>query len=389
MALSISSLLLLLYVSCETVRANYAYHAFHTYPQISAALLTLFSEALKLLIATVFLLRANDGFSIAGLRKCFQSLQQRDSSEYKRILKYALPAGLYLTNNLIYYTVLPKTSPNLLQVCILAKLPTTGILHHYMIKPQRNVFAWVSLGCLCIGLVVFNIPSSSNAHPVEGAGAWFLAPVAGFVIACLSALASIATETSTKTGEFWESQAYLYIWGMLFALIAYPLAPSPSLPPNATPPELFDIAIAVLILTIITSGTGLVVAVVLRARDNILKLIGTAASLVTIAVSQFVLLPQLRASTFTTWRVAGGGIVSVATWCYNFYSQQPWREEQESNSEAEEGLLEVEKAEESSSPASEKGWFNGDLLTPSADKIVCCGIFVGFVTLEVALRTPS
>jgi UDP-sugar transporter A1/2/3 len=41
---------------------------------------------------------------------------------------------LYLANNLIYYTVLPLATTSLLQVCVLAKLPTTGILHHYMIK---------------------------------------------------------------------------------------------------------------------------------------------------------------------------------------------------------------------------------------------------------------
>jgi UDP-sugar transporter A1/2/3 len=386
MALSTSTVLLLLYITAETLRANYAYHAFHTYPQISPSLLALFSEALKLLIALFFLLRLHNGFSIRGLLSIFHSLATRESSDYKRVLKYALPAGLYLTNNLIYYTVLPKTSPNLLQVCILAKLPTTGILHHYMIKPQRNIYAWVSLGFLCIGLVIFNIPSSTTAN-VEGSGGWFLAPLAGFVIACLSALASIATETSTKTGEFWESQAYLYIWGMLFAIIAYPLAPSPSLPPNFTAPAFFDISVAVTVLTVITAVTGLVVAVVLRARDNILKLIGTAASLVTIALTQFILLPQLRASTFTTWRVCGGGVVSIATWCYNFYSQQVWRADEE----AEEGLLEEEETEEKSNLQNgpeAKGWLNGDLLTPSADKIMCCGILVGFVTLEVALRTP-
>ncbi|KAG9237059.1 nucleotide-sugar transporter-domain-containing protein [Amylocarpus encephaloides] len=360
MAISLSSFLLILYISCETIRANYAYYAFHTFPQISASLVALFSEALKLLIASLFLLRAKDGFTLKGFSECVRSLQQGENLDLKRILKYALPAGLYLTNNLIYYTVLPQTSPSLLQVCVLAKLPTTGILHHFLIKPQRSIFAWTSLFFLCIGLVVFNLPSNSHASQEDGgpATSWLLAPVAGFVIACLSALASIATETSTKTGEFWESQAYLYIWGMIFAIIAYPLAPSGAATPTRNDPaNSFDVSLAILGLVVMTSGTGLMVAIVLRARDNILKLIGTAASLLTIAASQFVLLPELRASTFTPWRVCGGGIVSISTWCYNHYTE----------TEAEE-LVSM------------------NILMPTPNKIVCCAVIVGFVTMEVALR---
>ncbi|TVY39312.1 hypothetical protein LSUB1_G003621 [Lachnellula subtilissima] len=215
MALSASSLLLIVYVSCETIRANYAYHAFHNFPQISASWIALLSEVLKLIIAIIFLLRSDNGITISGFHMFIQTAQQ-GQTDFKKMFRYALPAALYLVNNLIYYTVLPKTSPSLLQVCVLAKLPTTGILHHYMIKPQRNIHAWISLLFLCIGLVVFNIPSKTNEHKsiAEAELAWYLAPLAGFAIACFSALASISAETSTKTGDFWESQAYLYVCQM-------------------------------------------------------------------------------------------------------------------------------------------------------------------------------
>ncbi|RDL37285.1 Uncharacterized protein BP5553_04718 [Venustampulla echinocandica] len=396
MYISLSSSLLLLYVACETVRANYAYYAFHNFPQISASLIALLSECLKLFIAIFFLLRLHDGFSASGLKKCIRSIWQGEG-DFNRILKYALPAALYLTNNLIYYTVLPKTSPSLLQVCVLAKLPTTGILHHYMIKPQRNVYAWFSLLFLCVGLVVFNIPSRPQNDASTDAGtAWYLAPVAGFVIACLSGLASISTETSTKVGKFWESQAYLYIWGMVFAIIAYPLAPSGgNMQINTEAPKPFLVGSAVLGLVVMTSGTGLVVAVVLRARDNILKLVGTAASLITIAASQYVLLPDLRASTFTSWKVCGGGIVTISTWCYNYYSQQEWPQStatQERDLESETLLAEGEEEPVEKSSSVEKfeaveGSTEVALLQPTAQKIICSLISVAYVTYEVALRT--
>ncbi|TVY82667.1 CMP-sialic acid transporter [Lachnellula suecica] len=402
MVLSISSLLLILYVGCETVRANYAYYAFHNHPQISASLIALLSEVLKLSIAILFLLR-DHGITISGLQKFVQSTHQGET-DFKKILKYALPAALYLINNLIYYTVLPMTTPSLLQVCVLAKLPTTGILHHYMLKPQKNVFAWVSLLFLCIGLVVFNVPSKHTNHQSssEVESVWYLAPIAGLVIACLSALASISAETSTKTGEFWESQAYLYIWGIVFAIVAYPLVPSSGKTSESSKEAFtFGVEMSILGLVVITAGTGLVVAVVLRARDNILKMIGTAASLITIAASQYVLLPELRASTFTPWRVCGGGIVATSTWCYNHYSQEPWppkgwkvvateETEEENSLVSEDSLSEEKESDGNDSVIKESGAAHasteGGLLQPNLTKILGCAIAVGFVTLEVALR---
>jgi solute carrier family 35 (UDP-sugar transporter), member A1/2/3 len=397
MALSTSSILLILYISCETVRANYAYYAFHTFPQISASIVTLLSEIFKLFVAAFFLLRTKDGFSIAPIQSYIESAQKGEI-DTKRVLRYALPAGLYLANNLIYYTVLPLTTPSLLQVCVLAKLPTTGILHHYMIKRQNNVFAWISLLFLCIGLAVFNIPSKPQSS-TEVVAAWYLAPIAGFVIACLSALASISSETSTKEGEFWESQAYLYIWGMIFAVIAYPLAPASGRYNGEVATDSLNFYTSIFALVVITAGTGLVVAVVLRARDNILKVIGTAASLITIAASQFVLLPELRASTFTPWRVCGGGIVTTSTWCYNHYSQQPWTgrgwaftalpaedvEEDASRTAINLSASEDEKLKEREEMANDLSL--NDLLRPDPTKIMACAIFTAFVTFEVALRT--
>jgi UDP-sugar transporter A1/2/3 len=381
MAPSTSSTLLFLYITSETIRATYAYHVFTHFPQVNAALITLVAEILKLIIACLYLLRLNNGYSLLGLQQTITSLQTSEKLEFKKIVRFALPAGLYLINNLIYYTVLPKTSPSLLQVCILAKLPTTGLLHHYLLKPQRNLLAWISLAALCVGLAIFNIPSSKSIR--DGNANWWLAPVAGFVIAWLSAWASIATEKITKTGEFWESQALLYLWGSGFAVVALPLFPARSSFDEDT--NLLAVGSVVGGLAIVTSITGLIVAVVLRARDNILKLIGTAASLITIAITQFILLPQVREGTFSPWRVLGGGIVTISTWCYNCYSQEVRAERADVEAER---LLEDEKAEKGSEEAILEDEQGVGWLRPNAVKVICCAIFVGFMTVEVALRTP-
>ena len=395
MALSTSTFLLCLYVFCETIRANYAYYAFRNFPQISGSAVILLSEIFKLSIAAFFLWRQSDNFSISTIQKFFES-SQKGEVDFNETLKFATPAALYLMNNLIYYTVLPLTNPSLLQVCIIAKLPTTGILHHYMIKPQKNVYAWFSLFWLGLGLFAFNIPSGPQDVAIENS--WYLAPVAGFVIACLSALASISSETSTKEGEFWESQAYLYIWGVIFATIAYPIMPGGSAQAKDETTT-FGFFTAIVGLVTITGGTGLVVAVVLRARDNILKVIGTAVSLVTIAVSQFIFMPDLRASTFTPWKVCGGGIVATATWCYNHYSQEPWPPRNDDFHAIPQIDMEVmESAEGKDGGSKEPKYGRGQPiksslplreLCPDATKIVLCGLLIAYMTMEVALRQPG
>lgn len=83
-------------------------------------------------------------------------------------------------------SVLPSTSPNLLQVCILAKLPVSGLIRHLAVRRQANRYAWVSL-------------------------------------ACLPVLASIATERLIKAGGLWQSQVYLYGWGVVFSICSYPV----------------------------------------------------------------------------------------------------------------------------------------------------------------------
>jgi hypothetical protein len=66
-----------------------------------------------------------------------------------------------------------------------------------------------------------------------------------------------------------------------------------------------------------------VVANILRKKDNLVKLVGTSASIVTIISAQWLLIADLRQSTWTVQTVFGSGIIAISTWCYHYYKQQP------------------------------------------------------------------
>ncbi|KAM3084041.1 hypothetical protein ACMFMG_001852 [Clarireedia jacksonii] len=304
--------LLPIYIVGETIRANYAYFAFQTAPHITPSLVALISETLKLVIAVVITTYSDDGLESIR-KKC-------NSNHLKEIMRYGLPAALYLTNNLIYFTVLPATSPSLLQVCMLAKLPATALLHHLWVRRQSNKNAWISLCFLSVGLLLFNIPSGDSTK------GWLLAPVAGLIIAMLSAVASIASESLTKSGSFWESQFWLYMWGVFFSIVSYPVATrlTPSRDysdkPNISTTSTVTIAIY---FSCLTASVGLIVAVMLRKKDNLMKLVGASISLLTIAITQYFLFPSLRSSGFTMWKILGGLVVILSTGLYNYFKDIP------------------------------------------------------------------
>lgn len=381
----LSSLLLFSYISSETIRTNYAYYAFKAYPSMSPSQINLLSELAKLFTALVVILNPFTNKSTTSRASQYATWLHRHG------LSYALPAALYLINNLIYMTILPLTSPSLLQVCLLAKLPATGILHHYMVKRQRNHFAWLSLFMLCIGLVVFNIPN--DLPQSQTATGWYLAPVASAVIAALSAIASISSERLVKEGDFWLAQAGLYTWGVIFSLLSIPVMPffSHSVGNSDDKVDLpltTDYLVASATLIAITAGTGLIVASLLRFRDNILKVIGTSATLVTVAMSQYVFRPELRASNFTASKVCGASIVAVCTWCYNHWNQAPWPPLKPAYSQldSEMGKIyeggEVRDYEDLKVPPGQEA----EVFQPDATKIACCALVIGFVTLEMAVR---
>jgi UDP-sugar transporter A1/2/3 len=300
--------LLPIYIVGETIRANYAYFTFQTAPHITPSLVALLSETLKLVVAVVLTAYSEDGL---------ESIQKKCNSNHaKEIMRYGLPAALYLTNNLIYFTVLPASSPSLLQVCMLAKIPATALLHHLWVRRQNNKNAWISLCFLSAGLLLFSVPSNDSTKE------WLLAPISGLVIALLSAVASIASESLTKSGSFWESQFWLYIWGTFFSIVSYPIATRLSPSKDHFDEPSISMAATVIIaiyFSCLSAGVGLIVAAMLRKKDNLMKLVGTSLSLLTIAITQYFLFPSLRSSGFTTWKILGGLVVIISTGFYNYF----------------------------------------------------------------------
>ncbi|ODQ55030.1 hypothetical protein SAICODRAFT_53593, partial [Saitoella complicata NRRL Y-17804] len=323
------------YITFETTRAILSFAAVHSQVRISSTFIAFSSELLKLVFALIFLCRflgkTGNGVNARSLKSAIL-FASSDQAGWRAYGPYAVPAALYLINNLLYLLGLQLTTPSLLHVAVLAKLPFTGILHHLLVKRQRNLYAWLSLALICTGLLIFNAPIEFLDW-IRGIGV-FIGPIVGLVIATLSGFASIFTEVIMKQKvAFWVAQVWLYFYGTLFAgtillfwdgrLHSFSSTSTPSSDSDPSTSWAIFVNAAVILAT---TATGLVVANILRKADNLVKLVGSSASIVTIIAAQVALFPDLREKTIQVPTTLGAGIIAISTWTYNHHKTvQPSR----------------------------------------------------------------
>ncbi|BFZ64130.1 hypothetical protein YB2330_005269 [Saitoella coloradoensis] len=298
--------LLATYIVSETVRATLS-HAVSSASSmyLPPAHLTLACEMLKLCVA----------FTISRSRT-HKSHATHTSGPWRRYWVYAVPAALYYANNLMYLWGMRVSAPCVLHVSMLAKLPVTGVLHHFLVRSENRPSVWGALLTICAGLYLLNSASGAGASNEGGAGGFASGAMLGTAIAVISAITGIYTELVIKHDAvpFWTAQVLLYAFSSAIALFTV-LASSASLLPRAS------VLDGVLIL--ITALTGLIVAGILKQGDTLVKLVGTAATALTIALVQCILFRELCASTFTPRGILGAGVVAIGIWVWN-----AWKVEQ-------------------------------------------------------------
>ncbi|GAA5918151.1 hypothetical protein JCM6882_007292, partial [Rhodosporidiobolus microsporus] len=221
---------------------------------------------------------------------------------------------------------LQVTTPALLQVTVLSKLPLTALLHHFVVRPRRNPAMWTSLVVLTFGLVLAGAPVAlwdamwePNLRRSIQVNDLMTGPAIGLTIGVLSACASVWTELMLKDEvPFWTAQVHLYGWGTAFAGAFAFARGLPSLDSSAFA--------AYFILVPVTACSGLLVASILRQRDNLVKLVGASLCITTVYLLQHLFFPSV--STIEARAILGIGILTVATWTFNYYKDQGAKGEQ-------------------------------------------------------------
>ncbi|KAF9972016.1 hypothetical protein BGZ73_004920 [Actinomortierella ambigua] len=261
--------------------------------------------------------------------------------------KLAIPAMLYAVQNNLQYVASHALDPSTFQVTYQLKILTTALFSVLMLNKVLPGLKWMSLVMLTIGIGLVSMEEANNrsasrnaapksdggsalagvAHEVQGGRYEAAAPtndrpevivgLMAVMIACiLSGLSGVYFEKILKNTQssVWLRNIQLSFFSLPFAMLAIYLKDGQGVTEQG-----FFAGYDMLVIAAIAcqSAGGLIVAVVLKYADNILKGFATSISIVISAIASVALFGSKIGSIF----LLGTVLVLGATYLYSLPDQ--------------------------------------------------------------------
>jgi len=225
------------------------------------------------------------------------------------------------------------------QVTYQLKILTTAVLSVIMLRKQLSGLQWVSLVLLFIGVAAVNVQATTSHSPpsfvakqaVEGAAKLVTAPptvavvqrpIVGFIAVvtacCLSGFAGVYFEKILKSTpqSIFVRNIQLGVVGMVLGLGAVYITDRQKV---AVHGFFFGYDMAVWSVIMLHAFGGIVIAVVVKYADNILKgFASSAAIIISCIVSMYIF-----DFVLTTLFVIGATLVIIATYMYSKFAPKP------------------------------------------------------------------
>ncbi|CAJ0929724.1 unnamed protein product, partial [Mesorhabditis belari] len=234
-------------------------------------------------------------------------------------LKVCIPAVIYVLQNNLYYIAGTHLEATTIYICYQLKMFTTAFLMRLMLGKRFSGKQWIALCILVAGVINVQLiysPPSTNEESVEQN------PMIGFSAVFLmcftSALAGVYLEKVLKGSE--ES---VWIQNVRLALVGLPI--------SAISMFAYDLEAIktdgffrgwdfwVLILTIFNSVGGLLIAVVMKYADNILKAFAQSMAIIGAALGSWMLFDFVPGFQF----MFGAAMVMFSIVLYSLYPYRP------------------------------------------------------------------
>lgn len=194
-------------------------------------------------------------------------------------IKTGIPALLYTIQNNLIYLAISNLDAAVFQVTIQIKILTTAIFMVILLNRSLKLLQWFSLFVLFIGVSIIQIQNVSgggdaDAHKNAMFGLFCV------ILACvLSGLAGVYFEKILKNSKtsIWVRNIQLGLFGTLFALMTAYGSDWDNIKDKGF---FFGYNSLVWINILVQSSGGLLVAVVIKYADNILKGFATSVAIV-------------------------------------------------------------------------------------------------------------
>jgi UDP-galactose transporter len=275
------------------------------------------------------------------------------------IAKLMVPSALYTVQNLLQFVAIENLHPASFQVLSQMKLLTTALVSFAMLNKQISVRQWISLGVLICGVSLVQL---SGTQSQSGKESNFLGLISISTACWLSGISSVYFEKVLKTtrGSVWVRNVQLAVLGTVMGLSTVYGYNKERVMEVGFFHGYTPIVWAVIVLHALG---GLLVAVVVKYADNMMKGVATSVSIVLSAVASLFLPLSFE---LTPKFVIGASLVMSASTVYSseatFTTPKLLHPDQQDCFKAvENGEKQVSKCEQVQSIPSETSGNDGDI----------------------------
>jgi UDP-sugar transporter A1/2/3 len=195
------------------------------------------------------------------------------------MLKLCVPSLLYTVQNNLLYLALTNLDAATYQILYQLKILTTALFSATMLGRQFSATKWCSLVVLTAGVAVVQVSGSGDSHANGNEDRnRFVGLVAVLCASCTSGFSGVYFEKILKGSEttLWVRNIQMGIPSMIIALVTVFLGDSEEVSRKG-----FFVGYSPLVITVITVQAvgGLIVAVVVKYADNVLKVFASSFSI--------------------------------------------------------------------------------------------------------------
>lgn len=235
--------------------------------------------------------------------------------QYKDTLKLAVPSLIYTLQNNLQYIAISNLPAATFQVTYQLKILTTALFSVLMLRKSLSKVQWVSLLLLFAGVAIVQVQQEGNKESTvkDGFSQIYTVGLVAVVISCLSSgFAGVYFEKILKgsSASVWMRNVQLGVFGTALGLLGMWWKDGAAIAEKG-----FFFGYTPMVWCVIFNQAfgGLLVAVVVKYADNILKGFATSFSIIVSTVASVYLFGFHVDLMFT----AGAGLVIGAVYMYS------------------------------------------------------------------------
>jgi len=251
-----------------------------------------------------------------NLRRFLQHLNTNIIQQPLDCLKISVPAIIYVLQNNLLYVAVSNLDASTYQVSYQLKILTTALFSVAILHKRLSRLQWVSLVCLFTGVAIVQL-QPSNATVVKATTqqqSAFVGLVAVCVASVMSGFAGVYFEKLLKhtTPSIFLRNVQLGVIGIVVGIITMFANDGPQIMLKGF---FHGYDSVVWLIVLLQAFSGLVVAVVVKYADNILKGFATSAAIIISCLASIYLFDFELSTQF----VLGASLVILATYMYSKY----------------------------------------------------------------------